>query len=61
MAERLHKDAIALKSRGVGWSEMTAATVVRPYTTLPEYRSVLTAFDDEKLGSLKNKCWYQLD
>lgn len=61
MAETLHKDAIALKSRGVGWSEMTAATVVRPYTTLPEYRSVLTAFDDEKLGSLKNKCWYQLD
>jgi len=61
MAERLHKDAIALKSRGVGWSEMTAATVVRPYTTKSDYRSVLTAFDDEKLTSLKNKCWYQLD
>lgn len=35
---------------------MTAATVVRPYTTKSDYRSVLTAFDDEKLTSLKNKC-----
>ena len=61
MAERLCLNAIALKSRGVGWSEMTAATVVRPYTTKKAYRAVLTAFDDTKLTSLKRKCWYQLD
>lgn len=61
MAETLRLNAIALKSRGVGWSEMTAATSVRPYTTLPAYRVVLTAFDDTKLTSLKRKCWYQLD
>ena len=40
---------------------MTAAMSVRPYTTTPEYRVVLTAADDQKLGSLKQKCWYQLD
>lgn len=61
MAEILRLNAIALKSRGVGWSEMTAATSVRPYTTKPAYRVVLTAFDDTKLTSLKRKCWYQLD
>lgn len=61
MAEILRLNAIALKSRGVGWSEMTAATSVRPYTTKPAYRVVLTAYDDTKLTSLKRKCWYQLD
>lgn len=61
MAETLRLNAIALKSRGVGWSEMTAATSVRPYTTKPAYRVVLTAFDDTKLTSLKRKCWYQLE
>ena len=61
MAEILRLNAIALKGRGVGWSEMTAATSVRPYTTKPAYRVVLTAFDDTKLTSLKRKCWYQLD
>jgi len=61
MAEILRLNAVALKGRGVGWSEMTAATSVRPYTTKPAYRVVLTAFDDTKLTSLKRKCWYQLD
>ena len=61
MAEMLHKDAIALKSRGVGWSEMTAATMVRPYTTKSSYRSVITAVDEGKLTPTKRKCWYQLD
>ena len=56
MAETLCLNAIALKSRGVGWSEMTAATAVRPYTTKEAYRAVLTAFDDTKLTSLKRKC-----
>ena len=61
MAEKLRLNAIALKSRGVGWSEMTAATSVRPYTTKEAYRVVLTAFDENKLTTLKRKCWYQLD
>lgn len=61
MAEKLHKDVGALKSRGVGWSEMTAAMAVRPYTTKRGYNVMLTAFDDIKLSGLKQKCWLQLD
>ena len=56
MAEKLLLNVGALKGRGVGWSEMTAAMSVRPYTSNPNYRVVLTAFDDTKLTSLKNKC-----
>jgi hypothetical protein len=56
MAEKLGLNVGALKGRGVGWSEMTAAMSVRPYTSNPGYRVVLTAFDDTKLTSLKNKC-----
>jgi len=61
MAEKLHKDVGALKSRGVGWSEMTASMAVRPYTTKRGYNVMLTAFDDIKLSGLKQKCWFQLD
>ena len=61
MAEKLALNVGALKARGVGWSEMTAAMSVRPYTSNPGYRVVLTAFDEEKLRSLRSKCWYQLN
>ncbi len=61
MAEKLALNVGALKSRGVGWSEMTAAMAVRPYTSNPGYRVVLTAYDEEKLVSLRSKCWYQLN
>ena len=40
---------------------MTAATMVRPYTTKPNYRSVITAADEAKLTPTKRKCWYQLE
>lgn len=61
MAEKLHKDACALKSRGVGWSEMTAAMAVRPYTTNRKYRTLLTCSAQTKLDPLKDKCWLQLN
>ena len=61
MAEKLHKDVCALKSRGVGWSEMTACMAVRPYTTNRGYRTLLTCAADAKLAPLKDKCWKQLD
>lgn len=61
MAEKLGLNVGALKGRGTGWSEMTAAMSVRPYTSNPAYRVVLTAFDDGKLQPLRDKCWYQLN
>ena len=56
MAEKLRKDVGALKSRGVGWSEMTASMLVRPYSTKKGYNVMLTAFDDIKLSGTKQKC-----
>lgn len=61
MAEKLGKDTIALKARGLGWSEMTAAMAVRPYTTNPNYHVLLTCEADDKLQPLRDKCWLQLD
>lgn len=61
MAEKLHLDAGALKARGTGWSEMTAAMSVRPYTTNPGYQILLTCEADDKLQPLRDKCWLQLD
>lgn len=61
MAEKLGLNVGALKGRGTGWSEMTAAMAVRPYTSNPGYRAVLTAYDEEKLRSLRSKCWVQLN
>ena len=61
LAEKCHKDAGALKARGLGWSEMTAATSVRPYTTNRQYNVLLTCEADDKLQPLRDKCWLQLD
>ena len=61
MAEKLGKDVCALKARGVGWSEMTAAMAVRPYTTNRKYNVLLTCEADDKLQPLRDKCWLQLD
>lgn len=56
MAAKLHLDACAFKARGVGWSEMTAAMCVAPYTVRRKYKVLLTAMDDTKLTPLKTKC-----
>lgn len=61
MAEKLKKDICALKARGLGFSEIIASLLVRPYTTNKGYISMLTAPDKPKLNNTKNKCWLQLN
>ncbi len=61
LAERVYQDAGALKARGLGWSEMTAAMSVRPYTTNRGYNVLLTCEAEDKLQPLRDKCWLQLD
>ena len=61
MAEKLAQDACILKTRGCGLSECVAALSVRPYTTNPGYKVLLTAEADDKLQPLRDKCWFQLD
>lgn len=61
MAEKTGHDAVILKARGIGLSEVVAAMSVRPYTTNPKYKVLLTCEADDKLQPLRDKCWFQLD
>lgn len=61
MCELLKKDTSALKSRGIGWSEIAASLTVRPYTTIPNFRTVISAFSTGHLGPTLAKIWLQLD
>ena len=61
IAEKLGKDVAILKTRGCGLSECVAAMSVRPYTTKPDYKVLLTSEADDKLQPLRDKCWFQLD
>jgi hypothetical protein len=56
MAEKLGKDVAILKTRGCGLSECVAAMSVRPYTTNPNYKVLLTCEADDKLQPLRDKC-----
>ena len=61
MCEKLKKDCIALKPRGVGWSEMAASMNVCPYITTPNKRMFCTASYELAVAKLLAKCWVQLD
>ena len=61
MCELLKKDTSVLKSRGIGFSEMASSFVVRPYTTIPNFRSVVSTFSLGHLTPTLSKIWLQLD
>lgn len=64
LCEVLGYDAIVLKSRGVGASEMAASLGVRPYTTTKGYNALYVAYAEAFLEAPKGilgKCWKQLD
>lgn len=61
MCEKLKKDTSVLKSRGIGFSEMASSFIVRPYTTIPNFRSVVTAFSKNHLTPTLSKIWLQMD
>ena len=61
LCEVLKKDAILLKARGLGFSEMMAVLGVRPYITTRNFRCLYTAFSHLKLDPLLDKCWWQLN
>lgn len=61
MCEKLKKDVIALKPRGVGWSEIAASLAVCPYITLPKKTMFFTASKDDYVSAVLDKCWVQLD
>ena len=54
-------DVIALKARGVGFSEIAASLGVRLYTTVKNAKVVYTAYSNNYLEKLLDKCWTQLE
>ncbi len=63
LAEILGYDCAALKSRGVGFSEIGASLGVRPFITTPDYNAVYVAAYEPFLKGkgIIQKCWVQLD
>ena len=63
LAEIFGYDCAALKSRGVGFSEVGASLGVRPFITTPFYNAVyLAAYEPYLTGKgIIQKCWTQLD
>lgn len=61
LCEKLGYDVALLKSRGIGFSEMASSFSTRPYTTIPNYRIMVTTFSKGHLDPTLEKMWYQLD
>jgi len=61
LCEVLGYDAAALKSRGIGFSEIAGGLGVRPYITQRQYRVLYTAFTETYLDKVLEKCWKQLE
>lgn len=61
LCEKLGYDVGLLKSRGIGFSEMASSFSARPYTMIPNYRIVISAFSKNHLDPTLEKVWYQLD
>lgn len=61
LCEKLKKDTSVLKSRGIGWSEIASSFITRPYTTIPNFRSVVSAFSTNHLSPTLSKIWMQMD
>ena len=61
MCEYLYKDCIALKSRGVGFSEIGACLGVRPFITTKGFTTIYTAYSEGYVDTVLGKCWVQLN
>jgi hypothetical protein len=61
MCEKLKKDTSVLKSRGIGFSEMASSFIARPYTTIPNFRSVVSAYSQNHLTPTLSKIWLQME
>lgn len=61
LCKRLRKNAIGLKARGVGFSEIGAAIAVNTYNCRRNAVVVIAAALDNYLTKTLDKCWKQLD
>lgn len=61
LCKRLRKNAIGLKARGVGFSEIGAAIAVNTYNCRRNTITVIAAQLDNYVSKTLDKCWKQLD
>lgn len=61
LCRKTRHDIIALKARGVGFSEIAACLGVRLYSTARGSTVVYAAYTDKYVGDVLDKCWEQLD
>lgn len=61
LCKQLRKNAIGLKARGVGFSEIGAAIAVNTYNCRPHSRSVIAAQQQIYVEATLDKCWSQLN
>ena len=60
-AKKLKKNLVALKPRGVGWSEYVAAMAANLYTTTSESVTMFTASNEDYLDGIMSKWHASLD
>lgn len=60
LSELLKKDVVALKSRGIGWSEIGSCLGVRPFITERNFNSTYITSSLNYLEPTLSKCWTQL-
>lgn len=61
LCKQLRMNAIGLKARGVGFSEIGAAIAVNTYNARPNSRSVIAAQQKIYVDATLDKCWAQLN
>ena len=61
LCKKLGKDINSFKSRGVGFSEMSASDVACDYTVFPNSYSIITAFAEGYVTQTLSKVWQELD
>lgn len=61
LCKRERKNAIGLKARGVGFSEIGAAIAVNTYNARPNTVTVLAAQQEIYVNKTLDKCWEQLN
>lgn len=61
LCRHARKNAVGLKARGVGFSEIAAAIAVNTYSRRPDTHVLMTAQLSDYLDKTLDKCWTQLD
>lgn len=60
LCKRLHKNAVLMKARGLGFSEMNASITANYYSTCKNSTAIIVASEEKKLTPTLTKLWEEL-